>query len=197
VSLVYSGLLFLNFISLFFSFHLRFRDTIALVVSYLARSCDGYVSDGCITSSSAVFVSMSAISFHVMPLCPCTHTKDTFNPSLSNIFLTIRVFGFFVSPLPSIWPSMCLTSQLRLLFLCPCSPYGFYYGFLFGAVNFVLASHSFSYFACRCYYGAGHSSIFSGAVSIYIPLCVLCIFRLMRHSFPSGIFRCLIHLVLS
>jgi hypothetical protein len=78
VSLVDSDLLFLSFISLSLSFYLRFRDSIALVVSNLTRSCDGYVSIGCITSSSA------AISFPVMPLWPGAHTKDTFSSSLSN-----------------------------------------------------------------------------------------------------------------
>jgi hypothetical protein len=85
VSLVYSGLLFLSFISLLLSFYLRFCDSIVLMVSHLARSCGGYVSVGCITittsSASAVLVSMSAILFHVMSLCPGTHTRDTFSPS--------------------------------------------------------------------------------------------------------------------
>jgi hypothetical protein len=30
-----------------------------------------------------------------------THTKDTFSPSSTNIFLSIWVFGFFVSPFSS------------------------------------------------------------------------------------------------
>jgi hypothetical protein len=130
VSLVHSGFLFICFILLLLFFHLRFCGSIALVVSYLAKICGGYVSVGCITSSSAVFASMSAFSFPVMPLWPGTHTKDTFSPSSSNFFL--GVFGFFCcSFLP--WTSMCLTCHLRLPFL---------FDFLVVPMTFILASCS-------------------------------------------------------
>jgi hypothetical protein len=52
-------------------------------------SCGGYVS------------SISVISCPVMPLWRDSPTKDTFSPSSSNIFLSIHIYGFFVSPFPS------------------------------------------------------------------------------------------------
>jgi hypothetical protein len=95
-SLVHYDLLFLSFISLLLSFHLSFHDSIAFVVSHLAKSSGGYVSVGYIASPSAVFASMFAISFPVIPIL-----KDTFSPFSTNIFLSIRVFGFFVSTFSS------------------------------------------------------------------------------------------------
>jgi hypothetical protein len=134
---------------------------------------------------------MSTISFPVMPLWPGTLVLRILFPLLRRTFFL--VFGFLSFLCHRLWQSMCLTSQLRLPFFVrfSCSPYGFYYGFLFGAVCILYFNILFFFLFC--------SSICSGAISLYLrTLYVLCIFRRrpVIHKFSSGIIRCLIRLVL-
>jgi hypothetical protein len=164
VSLVdHSGLLFLSFILFLVSFHLRFRDSIAIWTDLVVNT----------SQSSSSAISLLCLSFHFL-WCPCGLV-----PILRYFFSFFAqhissYLGFFVTV--PLWPLMWLTSQLMLSFFVRflCSSNGFYYGFLFGAVYCVFTSHSFSYFAFNGDYGAGHFSPFSVAVSLY--LCVFFVF---------------------
>jgi hypothetical protein len=150
VSLVHSGLLF------FHSFRCCSSSTWDFVVNSfnLARSCGVYVSVGCIT------LLLCLLFWFLWCLCGLVPILRILFPLLT-FFL---VFGFlgFLCRRSLLRPSICLTSQLGLPFFVrfPCSPYGFYCWFLFGAPYCVLTSNSFSYFVFRGYHGAGHSSLF-------------------------------------